>query len=186
MQVSGPGALSDVDGETTGGDWTLLIQDLIGGDSGTLHDWCLSFAEELTLHQALVACSFHPAEILDFDVVSDVIEVNDDIVISDLDVAVDIRKSSPTFGQWVGEVLSAGNRKLIWIPPGFAHGFLVLSEFADFEYKLTDFYAPEHERSIRWDDPDIAINWPLTEGQEPLQSDKDAAGVALANADIYA
>jgi len=102
------------------------------------------------------------------------------------DVAVDLRKSSPTFGQWVGEVLSAGNRKLIWIPPGFAHGFLVLSEFADFEYKLTDFYAPEHERSIRWDDPDIAINWPLAEGQAPLLSDKDVAGVALANAEVYA
>ncbi len=102
------------------------------------------------------------------------------------DVAVDIRKSSPTFGQWVGEVLSAGNRKLIWIPPGFAHGFLVLSEFADFEYKLTDFYAPELERSIRWDDPDIAINWPLVDGQEPLLSDKDAAGVPLANAEVYA
>ena len=102
------------------------------------------------------------------------------------DVAVDLRKSSPTFGQWVGEVLSAGNRKLIWIPPGFAHGFLGLSEFADFEYKLTDFYAPEHERSIRWDDPDIAINWPLADGQAPLLSDKDVAGVALANAEVYA
>ena len=102
------------------------------------------------------------------------------------DVAVDLRKSSPTFGQWVGEVLSAGNRKLIWIPPGFAHGFLVLSEFADFEYKLTNFYAPEHERSIRWNDPDIAIEWPLAKGQEPLLSEKDAAGVALANAEVYA
>lgn len=102
------------------------------------------------------------------------------------DVAVDIRKSSPTYGQWVGEVLSAGNRKLIWIPPGFAHGFLVLSEFADFEYKLTDFYAPEHERSIRWDDPDIAIEWPLAKGQEPLLSEKDAAGLPLANAEVYA
>ena len=102
------------------------------------------------------------------------------------DVAVDIRNSSPTFGQWVGEVLSAGNRKLIWIPPGFAHGFLVLSEFADFEYKLTDFYAPKLERSIRWDDPDIAINWPLVDGQEPLLSDKDAACVPLANAEVYA
>jgi len=102
------------------------------------------------------------------------------------DVAVDLRKSSPTFGQWVGEVLSAGNRKLIWIPPGFAHGFLVLSEFADFEYKLTDFYAPQHERSIRWDDPDIAIEWPLADGQEPLLSEKDAAGMPLANAEVYA
>ena len=102
------------------------------------------------------------------------------------DVAVDIRQSSPTFGQWVGEVLSAGNRKLIWIPPGFAHGFLVLSDFADFEYRLTDFYAPEHERSICWDDADIGINWPLAAGQEPLLSEKDAAGVPLANAEVYA
>ena len=102
------------------------------------------------------------------------------------DVAVDIRQSSPTFGQWVGEVLSAGNRKLIWIPPGFAHGFLVLSDFADFEYRLTDFYAPEHARSICWDDSDIGINWPLAAGQEPLLSEKDAAGVLLANAEVYA
>ncbi len=102
------------------------------------------------------------------------------------DVAVDIRKSSPTFGQWVGEVLSAGNRKLIWIPPGFAHGFLVLSEFADFEYRLTDFYAPEHERTIRWDDPDLAISWPLADGQAPLLSEKDAAGAFLKNAEVYA
>ena len=102
------------------------------------------------------------------------------------DVAVDLRKSSPTYGQWVGEVLSAGNRKLIWIPPGFAHGFLVLSEFADFEYRLTDFYAPEHERTIRWDDPDLAINWPLADGQAPLLSEKDQAGVFLNDAEVYA
>lgn len=102
------------------------------------------------------------------------------------DVAVDIRKSSPTFGQWAGEVLSAGNRKLIWIPPGFAHGFLVLSECADFEYRLTEYYAPEHERAIRWDDPDLAITWPLTDGQQPLLSEKDAAGVFLKDAEIYA
>ena len=102
------------------------------------------------------------------------------------DVAVDLRKSSPTFGQWVGEVLSAGNRKLIWIPPGFAHGFLVLSEYADFEYHLTDFYAPEHERTIRWDDPDLAIAWPLTPDQVPLLSEKDGAGELLRNAEIYA
>lgn len=102
------------------------------------------------------------------------------------DVAVDIRKSSPTFGQWVGEVLSAGNRKLIWIPPGFAHGFLVLSEFADFEYCLTDYYAPEHERTIRWNDPEIAINWPLADGQEPLLSEKDQAGLCLNDAEVYA
>jgi dTDP-4-dehydrorhamnose 3,5-epimerase len=88
------------------------------------------------------------------------------------DVAVDLRKSSPTFGQWVGEVLSAGNRKLIWIPPGFAHGFLV--------------YAPEHERTIRWNDPDLAITWPLTEGQVPLLSEKDQVGVFLKDAEVYA
>lgn len=102
------------------------------------------------------------------------------------DVAVDLRKSSPTFGQWVGEVLSAGNRKLIWIPPGFAHGFLVLSEFADFEYHLTDFYAPQHERTILWNDRDLAIAWPLPPDQEPLLSEKDKAGVLLKNAEVYA
>jgi len=102
------------------------------------------------------------------------------------DVAVDIRKSSPTFGQWVGETLSAGNRKLIWIPPGFAHGFLVLSEIADFEYHTTNLYAPEHERTIHWNDPDLAIAWPLTEGQVPLLSEKDEAGVFLKDAEVYA
>jgi len=102
------------------------------------------------------------------------------------DVAVDIRKSSPTFGQWVGETLSAGNRKLIWIPPGFAHGFLVLSEIADFEYHTTNLYAPENERTIHWNDPDLAIAWPLTEGQVPLLSEKDEAGVFLKDAEVYA
>ena len=102
------------------------------------------------------------------------------------DVAVDLRKSSPTFGQWVGELLSAGNRKLIWIPPGFAHGFLVLSEYADFEYHLTDFYAPQHERTILWNDRDLAIGWPLPPDQEPLLSEKDKAGVLLKNAEVYA
>ncbi len=102
------------------------------------------------------------------------------------DVAVDIRKSSPTFGQWVGETLSAGNRKLIWIPPGFAHGFLILSEIADFEYHTTNLYAPEHERTIHWNDPDLAIAWPLTEGQVPLLSKKDEAGVFLKDAEVYA
>ena len=102
------------------------------------------------------------------------------------DVAVDVRKSSPTYEQWVGEVLSAGNRKLLWIPPGFAHGFLVLSEFADFEYRLTDYYAPEHERTIRWDDPDLAIDWPLADGQKPLLSEKDQEGVFLNDAEVYA
>ena len=102
------------------------------------------------------------------------------------DVLVDLRKSSPTFGQWVGETLSAGNRKIIWVPPGFAHGFQVLSDSADFEYRCTDFYAPEHERTIRWDDPDIAVDWPLQVGQEPVLSDKDLAGVALKDAEVYA
>ncbi len=102
------------------------------------------------------------------------------------DVAVDIRKSSPTFGQWVGETLSAGNRKLIWIPPGFAHGFLILSEFADFEYHATDLYAAEHERTIHWNDPDLAIAWPLAEGQVPLLSEKDEAGDFLKDAEVYA
>ncbi len=102
------------------------------------------------------------------------------------DVLVDLRKSSATFGQWVGEVLSAGNRKIIWVPPGFAHGFQVLSDSAEFEYRCTDYYAPEHERTLRWDDPDIGIDWRLQGGQEPLMSAKDLAGVALKDADVYA
>ncbi len=101
------------------------------------------------------------------------------------DVAVDIRKSSPTFGQWVGETLSEGNRKLIWVPPGFAHGFMVLSEFADFEYRMTDYHAPEHSRTIRWDDPDIGIVWPEVSGP-PLMSDADSSGVAFKDAEVYA
>ena len=102
------------------------------------------------------------------------------------DVAVDIRKSSPTFGQWVGEILSEGNRKLLWVPPGFAHGFMVLSEFADFEYRMTDYHAPEHSRSILWDDPAIGIEWPSSGGESPLMSDADSAGVALRDAEVYA
>ncbi len=102
------------------------------------------------------------------------------------DVAVDIRKSSPTFGQWVGEILSEGNRKLIWVPPGFAHGFMVLSEFADFEYRMTDYYAPQHARSIRWDDSEIAIEWPGISDHAPLMSDADSDGVALRDAEVYA
>jgi dTDP-4-dehydrorhamnose 3,5-epimerase len=102
------------------------------------------------------------------------------------DVAVDIRKSSPTFGQWVGEILSEGNRKLIWVPPGFAHGFMVLSDFADFEYRMTDYHAPEHNRCILWDDPEIGIEWPLAGGDSLLMSDADRAGVALRDAEVYA
>ena len=92
----------------------------------------------------------------------------------DFDVAVDIRKNSPTFGQWVGEILSGDNKRQLWIPPGLAHGFVVLSDSAEFLYKTTDYYAPEMERCIRWDDPDLAIDWPI--GGEPVLSGKDALG----------
>ena len=102
------------------------------------------------------------------------------------DVAVDLRKSSPTFGQWVGASLSADNKQQMWIPPGFGHGFLVLSESAEFEYKCTDYYAPEHERIVRWNDPDIGIDWPLAAGEAPLLSAKDAAAPLLRDTDTYA
>lgn len=99
------------------------------------------------------------------------------------DVAVDLRKSSPTFGQWVGANLSAENKLQMWIPPGFAHGFLVLSEFAEFLYKTTDFYAPEHERCLRWDDPEIGIEWPLKD--LPILSPKDQQGAGLKQAELF-
>ena len=102
------------------------------------------------------------------------------------DVAVDLRKASPSFGQWVGETLSAANRCQLWVPPGFAHGFLVLSDTAVFDYKCTDFYAPEFERTIRWDDPDIGIEWPLATGVQPVLSAKDAAAPFLKDAETYA
>ena len=102
------------------------------------------------------------------------------------DVAVDLRKSSPTFGQWAGDILSADNRKLMWIPPGFAHGFLVLSEIAEFTYRCTDYYAPEHERTLAWNDADVAIDWPLRDRREPLLSDKDRNGASLKDAETYA
>ena len=102
------------------------------------------------------------------------------------DVAIDLRKSSPGFGQWVGEVLSAENRHQLWVPPGFGHGFLVLSETAEFEYKCTDYYAPEFERSIRWDDPDIGIEWRLPVGEQPVLSAKDAAAPFFRDAETYA
>ena len=101
------------------------------------------------------------------------------------DVVVDLRRSSPMFGQSLGSVLSADNRDALWIPPGFAHGFLVLSEVAAFEYKCTDYYAPEHERAILWNDPDLGIDWPLSDGAEPLLSEKDAAATAFRDADTY-
>lgn len=100
------------------------------------------------------------------------------------DVAVDIRKSSPTFGKWVGEVLSAENKKLIWVPPGFAHGFYVTSPSAEVLYKATDYYAPQWERSIIWNDQAIQIEWHLN-GVEPILSNKDKAGTPLAEAEVF-
>jgi dTDP-4-dehydrorhamnose 3,5-epimerase len=99
------------------------------------------------------------------------------------DVAVDLRRSSPTFGQWVGEMLSAENNAQLWVPEGFAHGFLVLSESAEFLYKTTDYYAPGYERCISWDDPDLAIAWPLS--APPVISVKDAHGHSFATADLF-
>jgi len=99
------------------------------------------------------------------------------------DVVVDLRRSSPTFGQWLGEVLSAENRTQLWVPEGFAHGFLVLSESAEFLYKTTDYYAPEHERCIAWNDPALAIDWPL-EGP-PVVSSKDDKGQAFFCAEMF-
>lgn len=99
------------------------------------------------------------------------------------DVAVDIRKSSPTFGQWVGEHLSAENHRQLWIPPGFAHGFLVLSDSAEFLYKTTDFYSLEHERSIVWNDPELNFQWPL-EG-EPILSEKDAKALVFRASELF-
>ena len=98
------------------------------------------------------------------------------------DVAVDMRRGSPTLGRWAGALLSAANRRMMWIPPGFAHGFYVTTESAEFVYKCTDFYAPEHEVALRWDDPAIGIPWPLVDGQPPLLSAKDAAGLSFAEA----
>lgn len=100
------------------------------------------------------------------------------------DVAVDLRKSSPTFGHWVGMTLSAENKRQMWIPEGFAHGFVVTSDKAEFLYKTTDYWAPEHERCIAWDDPAIGIQWPL-EG-EPILSEKDKRGVSLTEAEVFA
>jgi dTDP-4-dehydrorhamnose 3,5-epimerase len=99
------------------------------------------------------------------------------------DVAVDIRRSSPTFGQWVGVILNETNKHQLWVPPGFAHGFVVLSETAEFLYKTTDYYAPAHERSIAWNDPDLAIDWPISIA--PSLSAKDLAGQPLASAEVF-
>lgn len=99
------------------------------------------------------------------------------------DVAVDIRRSSPSFGQWVGAELSEDNHQQLWVPAGFAHGFIVLSESADFLYKTTDYYAPAHERSIAWNDPDVGISWPA--GLTPQLSDKDRRSVLLKQAEVF-
>jgi dTDP-4-dehydrorhamnose 3,5-epimerase len=99
------------------------------------------------------------------------------------DVAVDIRRQSATFGKWVGVMLSAENKRQLWIPPGFAHGFVVLKDNTEFLYKTTDYYAPQHERCIRWDDPTIGIEWPIT--QAPILSGKDQLGLALLQAEVF-
>ncbi len=101
------------------------------------------------------------------------------------DVAVDLRRRSATFGRWVGTVLSAENKHLLYVPPGFAHGFYVLSDWAEVLYKTTDFYAPEYERTLLWNDPDVGIVWPIEEGQEPLLSPKDRVGKVLSAAECY-
>jgi len=102
------------------------------------------------------------------------------------DVAVDMRRSSPTLGQWVGTELSEENHRQFWVPPGFAHGFVVLSESADFLYKTTDYYAPQHERALAWDDPHVKIDWPLGElRQAPVLSQKDAAAPHWAEASFF-
>jgi dTDP-4-dehydrorhamnose 3,5-epimerase len=99
------------------------------------------------------------------------------------DVAVDLRRSSPSFGQWVGEILSAENKKQLWVPPGFAHGFVVLSDSAEFLYNTTDYWAPEYERCIVWNDSTLGIAWPIT--GEPVLSEKDARGARFAAAEVY-
>ncbi|WP_281302206.1 MULTISPECIES: dTDP-4-dehydrorhamnose 3,5-epimerase [unclassified Iodidimonas] len=100
------------------------------------------------------------------------------------DVAVDLRRSSPQFGQWMGVELSADNHRQLWVPEGFAHGFLVLGDLAEVQYKCTDFYAPEHDRSLLWNDPDLAIDWPLL-GRTPIVSAKDAAAPGFHQAETF-
>lgn len=101
------------------------------------------------------------------------------------DVAVDLRRGSTTYGHWTAACLSSQNKQQMWIPPGFAHGFLVLSEQAEFVYKCTDFYAPEHERTLLWNDPELDIAWPLPGGRDPVVSAKDAAGTSFSQAEVY-
>ncbi len=101
------------------------------------------------------------------------------------DIAVDIRRSSPTFGKWVGEKLSVENRKQLWLPPGFAHGFYVLSDWAEVLYKTTDYYAPQYERTLLWNDPALAIDWQLSAGVAPVLSAKDIEGKPLSEAELF-
>lgn len=101
------------------------------------------------------------------------------------DVAVDLRKSSITSGKWAGVVLSSENKQMLWVPPGFAHGFYVMSHEAEFEYKCTDYYYPEQERCISWNDPVLNIEWPLSRGQQPVLSLKDKAGISFEKAEVY-
>ena len=101
------------------------------------------------------------------------------------DVVVDLRRNSPTFGKWFGIYLNDTGKQMLWVPPGFAHGFYVVSEQADFFYKCTDLYAQEHERAIRWDDPDLAIDWPLIGGQKPILAPKDADAKPFKEADVF-
>ncbi|SFN76499.1 dTDP-4-dehydrorhamnose 3,5-epimerase [Nitrosospira briensis] len=101
------------------------------------------------------------------------------------DVSVDIRKSSPTFGRWIGVELSEDNYRQLWVPPGFAHGFYVLSESADFLYKTTDYYIPDFERSVLWNDRDIGISWPIGTGAQPTISTKDTNAARLADAEVF-
>jgi dTDP-4-dehydrorhamnose 3,5-epimerase len=101
------------------------------------------------------------------------------------DVAVDLRRSSPTFGRWVGEYLSESNRRMMWVPPGFAHGFLVMSERVEFMYKCTDYYSPQSERALLWNDPALGIEWPLPTGIDPIVSDKDKVASLLSVAECF-
>ncbi|MEE4144030.1 MAG: dTDP-4-dehydrorhamnose 3,5-epimerase [Halieaceae bacterium] len=101
------------------------------------------------------------------------------------DVVVDLRRSSPTLGRWYGEYLSAGNHRMLWIPPGFAHGFYVTSDYADFQYKCTDIYHPASEVSLAWDDPSVGIEWPIPDGESPQLSAKDAAGLAWDDVPLF-
>ena len=99
------------------------------------------------------------------------------------DVAVDLRRSSPSFGRWVGATLDSASHRMVWVPPGFAHGFVVVSEYAEVQYKTTDYYAPEHERTLLWNDPALGIPWPLA--GEPVLADKDRRGTPLAGSETY-